>query len=102
MLTNPRRSQPILTKYKSLHCFQNRITPTRIYDATFNVNYADTKAMVVSGIAKTSFAISERTENFAEFTFHYIKISKVSLGVSTPQNIVLSQSSDAHIIYILN
>jgi hypothetical protein len=83
MLTNPRRSQPILTKYKSLHCFRNKITPTRIYDATSNVNYADTKAIVVSGIAKTSCAISERTENFAEFTFHYIKIRAGKTGHPT-------------------
>jgi len=39
--------------------------------------------MVVSGISKTSHAISKRTINFVEFTFHHIKISKVLLGVST-------------------
>jgi hypothetical protein len=38
---------------------------------------ADLEATVVSGIAKTSHAIRERTEYFAEFTFHHIKISKL-------------------------
>jgi hypothetical protein len=43
---------------------------------------ADSKVTIVNRIVKTFPVTLERTGNFAEFTFYYIKISKVSLSIS--------------------
>jgi hypothetical protein len=44
---------------------------------------ADSEATVVTGMANTSRATSERIGNFVEVTFYQFKISKVVLGDST-------------------